>query len=148
MNGLFHVPEEHPEAALLVNHEDNTSKEKLVSVLMSRLHAAQNAPDQNMSVLTWFEDQPENWYIHRKAPYAPLVFNYYLRNRPRHIYNPLRAYSDNFYGLSPLEGDALAWLAVMNSTSVCAEIMAHSRNQGNGLAKIQLFEYRRILVPA
>jgi len=35
-----------------------------------------------------------------------------------------------------------AWMAVLNSTATCLEILAKSRNQGSGLAKIQLFEYR------
>jgi hypothetical protein len=38
-------------------------------------------------------------------------------------------------------------LAVLNSTVVCADILTQARNQGSGLSKVQLFEYRRIYVP-
>jgi hypothetical protein len=41
----------------------------------------------------------------------------------------------------------MAWFAVLNSASACAELLARARNQGNGLSKLQLFEYRRARVP-
>jgi hypothetical protein len=86
--------------------------------------------------------------MHRHPPHAQFLFSYYLRGRPRHIYNPTRAYADNFYGLAPKqESDPLVLLSLLNSTASCAEILFRSRNQGGGLAKIQLYEYRRARVP-
>ena len=40
-----------------------------------------------------------------------------------------------------------AALALLNSTAVCVDVLARSRNQGGGLAKLQLFEYRETRVP-
>ena len=40
-----------------------------------------------------------------------------------------------------------AALALLNSTAVCVNLLARSRNQGGGLAKLQLFEYREARVP-
>jgi hypothetical protein len=146
----FHVPEDHPGAALLLTPtgEMADTKEALIAELERRLETAKRHPERNVSILTWYRERPESWHLHREAPYAPIVFNYYLRNRPRHIFNPRHAYSDNFYGL-PVENGVspLAWLAALNTTAVSAEVMARSRNQGDGLAKIQLFEYREVNVP-
>jgi adenine-specific DNA-methyltransferase len=71
-----------------------------------------------------------------------------MRNRPRHILSPYHAYSDNFYGLIAREPiSPVAWLGALNSTAACIEILSRSRNQGNGLAKVQLFEYRNVYFP-
>ena len=146
----FRVPENHPGAGAILLTSAGTSdgSEVLLAELERRLEAAKRAPEQNVSILTWYRDRPDSWYLHREAPFAPIVFNYYLRNRPRHIFNPHHAYSDNFYGLPVEDGvPPLAWLAALNTTAVGAEIMARSRNQGDGLAKIQLFEYREVKIP-
>jgi hypothetical protein len=140
------VPPEHPEAALLLT--DSSDNPAILSELERRLSVAQSKPEDNESILTWHRERPESWMLHRIAPHAPVLFNYYIRKRPRHLYNPTRAYSDNFYGLTPPEGvPALATLAALNSTVVCCEILNRARNQGSGLAKIQLFEYRDVYVP-
>ncbi|MFC1499111.1 Eco57I restriction-modification methylase domain-containing protein, partial [Verrucomicrobiota bacterium] len=143
----YRVPQEHHEAALLLYDTLSMNKE-VMKELKRRLSRAKQDPDKNVAILTWYQERPECWYIHRKPSHAPLIFNYYLRNRPRHIFNPHRAFSDNFYGLtfSP-HISPLMVLAVMNSTGVCAEILDRSRRQGNGLRKIQLYEYREVLVP-
>lgn len=140
------IPNDHPEAALLL--ESPNENDKIASELVRRLTASQRAPDENVSILTWYKERPDSWMLHRRALHAPILFNYYMRNRPRHIFNPSRAYSDNFYGLMAKEGfSPFAALATLNSTAICAEILARARNQGNGLAKIQLFEYRNVYVP-
>lgn len=141
----FIVPDDHPEAALLVT-PNNVNQRTLVT-LEHRLTQALASPKENISILTWKEERPETWAEHRATPRAPLIFNYYLRKRPRHIYNPNRIYSDNFFGLIPrTDIPALAWLAAMNSTVTSIGILEQARNQGAGLAKLQLFEYRKALV--
>jgi hypothetical protein len=71
-----------------------------------------------------------------------------MRHRPRHIITSGFAYSDNFYGLTSYAViPTLAWLAVLNSTATCIEVLSRARNQGSGLAKAQLFEYRSAFVP-
>jgi hypothetical protein len=146
LKGHFSVPDSHPEAALLVTCGDDHPQ--VISELNRRLDAARLRPEENVSILTWYHERPDAWAFHQRTPRAPILFNYCIRNRPRHIYNPSRIYSDNFYGLTPSKiVPAPAWLAALNCTAVCIEIMAHSRNQGSGLAKIQLFEYRQVAVP-
>jgi len=142
----YSVPDDHDEAALLVTGPDQSPRVR--AELHRRLREAMRYPESNVSILTWYAQRPQAWYLHATAPRAPIVFNYYLRTRPRHIYNPNHGYSDNFYGLTDPAGiPTLATLALMNSTAVCVEILARSRNQGNGLSKIQLFEYREALIP-
>jgi hypothetical protein len=141
------VPDDHLEAALL-QYPDSLPNPAMIAEIYSRLELAKSDPENNVAILTWYEQRLDSWYLHRKAPYAPIIFNYYIRNLPRHIYNPQRAYSDNFYGLTPLRTvDPFLPLAVMNSTCVCLEILHRARNQGSGLQKIQLYEYRNVLVP-
>ena len=142
----YAVPKDHPEAALLVDRD--SSNDIVVAELQRRLSIAKTQPNRNVSILTWHKERPRSWMYHRSAPYAPIVFNYYIRNRPRHIFNPDTAYSDNFYGLVTRDDiTPLASLATLNSTAVCFDILTSARNQGNGLAKIQLFEYREVSVP-
>lgn len=146
LNGTYVVPPDHPEAALLA---DQTKPNRVVMAeLRMRLRRALSHPEENVSVLTWYRERPSSWYAHRPPPYAPLLFNYYLRNRPRHIFNSSRGFADNFYGLRPFGTvPVMAWMAILNSTAVCSSILDHARNQGAGLAKIQLFEYRKVQVP-
>lgn len=140
----FVVPSNHPESALLIGRgEANPS---IMSILKDRIKAAEQDHGNNISVLTWYKERPFNWYVHTPPPTAPIIFNYYMRKRPRHILND-RCYSDNFYGLTPRTGSPLAWLAILNSTAVCVETLSHARTQGGGLSKIQLFEYRQVSVP-
>src|SRR5271165_282118 len=144
--GGYIVPEDHPEAALLLTAGER--KPAIRAELQRRLAEAQKVPRNNVSILTWFRERPESWMVHRPAPHADIVFNYYIRHRPKHILNPHYAYSDNFYGLTAHERiSTLAWVAVLNSAATCIEILCRARNQGNGLAKVQLFEYRYVSVP-
>ncbi|MCE0490342.1 N-6 DNA methylase [Pantoea sp. Mb-10] len=137
----FVVPDNHPEAALLVT--STKVNDRALETLERRLELALISPHDNVSILTWRKERPETWAVHRNAQWAPLLFNYYLRKRPRHIFNPNRIYSDNFYGLTPRsEIPTQAWLAALNSTVSSIGILEQARNQGSGLAKLQLFEYR------
>ena len=144
--GGYAVLDSHSESALLIS--DGEYKPKVCKELMRRLESAMRLPDENQSILTWFKEHPEKWYLHRKPPFAPLLFNYYLRNRPKHFLNRRHSYSDNFYGLVPYQDFSIESLfAILNSTCVAASILSNSRNQGNGLAKIQLYEYRDAMIP-
>jgi adenine-specific DNA-methyltransferase len=141
----FSIPSDHNEGALLISQYGSNAA--LLRELKRRLKLAEQNPEQNVSILTWYKERPSAWFSHGTPPKAPIIFNYYLRNRPRHINND-RIFSDNFYGLTPLsESTPLsAWIAVLNSTATCVEILSHARNQGSGLAKVQLFEYRKAAV--
>lgn len=140
------VPTDHDEAALLISSQDENPL--IFNELLEDIERAKKDPENNVTILTWLNERPETWFIHKKRPFAPILFNYYLRGRPRHLYNPSRIFADNFYGLLPrTEVDSFVILAILNSTFVTNEIISHARNQGNGLLKIQLFEYRNVLIP-
>lgn len=144
----YSVDTDHPEAALLVI--DGELDHPALDELRRRLREARQRPAQNRSILTWAKERPHQWFAHRKPPVAPLLVNYFLRGRPRHLFNgPHYPYSDNFYGLTPRDPvDIYAHLALLNCSATAAGILVRARNQGAGLRKIQLFEYRTALMPS
>lgn len=80
---------------------------------------------------------------------SPILFNYYIRNNPRHLWNPdLIAASDNFYCVDLFKQDhkEIFWY-LANSIQVESELIKASRTQGSGLRKLQLFEYENVLFP-
>lgn len=91
------------------------------------------------------ENNP-NWYkVQLKKP-GNLLFNYYLRKNIDFLLNEELHYSsDNFYILN-VEKHLLANFAILNSSFTRISILLHSRNQGNGLRKIQLYEFKDIPV--
>ncbi len=142
----FAVDLNHPEAALLVSTGERSHP--AMRVLRARLQEAASQPDENVAILTWARERPDRWYSHAPPPRAPILVNYFLRGRPRHILNPELAYSDNFYGLTPrVNHSPYALLALLNSTATTVGILSRSRNQGAGLRKVQLFEYRSAATP-
>ena len=87
-----------------------------------------------------------NWYkVQLKKP-GNLLFNYYLRKNIDFLLNEELHYSsDNFYILN-VEKHLLANFAILNSSFTRISVLLHSRNQGNGLRKIQLYEFKDIPV--
>lgn len=88
----------------------------------------------------------ENWWkINLKKP-GNFIFNYYIRNNVDFIFNEGNRYaSDNFYILN-VDNAPLAHLAILNSTFTRLAVLRKSRNQGNGLRKVQLYEFNDIPV--
>jgi|LSQX01.3.fsa_nt_gb hypothetical protein len=88
----------------------------------------------------------KDWYkINLKAP-GNFIFNYYLRNNIDFIYNPNKFLSsDNFYILN-IQNDELAYFAILNSSFTRLNTLSNSRSQGNGLRKIQLYEFKEVKV--
>jgi SAM-dependent methyltransferase len=80
---------------------------------------------------------------------GPILMNYYVRGFPRHLWNPERVpAADNFYvsapkGAFPAEA---AWV-LLNTTEAGERILAGGRNQGNGLVKVQMYEYAAVELP-
>jgi len=88
----------------------------------------------------------KNWYIIKIKFSGNFIFNYYLRNNIDFIYNPNKHLSsDNFYSVN-IEYSELAYLAILNSSFTRLNILNNSRSQGNGLRKIQLYEFREVKV--
>lgn len=80
---------------------------------------------------------------------APIAFNYYIRKAPRHLWNaPDVALADNFYASHTTGGfpAQAAWL-LLNSDAYLERLVAAARNQGSGLLKLQLYEYKQVRVP-
>lgn len=88
----------------------------------------------------------KDWYkINLKTP-GNFIFNYYLRNNIDFIYNPNKFLSsDNFYILN-IQNDELAYFAILNSSFTRLSTLSNSRSQGNGLRKIQLYEFKEVKV--
>lgn len=90
--------------------------------------------------------QNKNWYTIKLKSAGNFIFNYYLRNNIDFIYNPNKHLSsDNFYSVN-IEQSELAYLAILNSSFTRLSILNNSRSQGNGLRKIQLYEFKEIKV--
>jgi hypothetical protein len=142
----FAVSANHPEAALLVG--PGRLDHPAMRELRRRLRKARELPSRNVSILTWARERPNHWFSHVPPMPAPIIVNYFLRGRVRHVRNPGLAYSDNFYGLTPRDRvDINAVLALLNATVTTLCILSRSRNQGAGLRKVQLFEYRSAVAP-
>lgn len=78
-----------------------------------------------------------------------ICFNYYLRDKPRHLFNEAHVdVSDNFYVGKPLNDfpSLAAWI-LLNSDMYTNCVMANGRNQGNGLTKLQICDYKAAMVP-
>nr|WP_315231038.1 Eco57I restriction-modification methylase domain-containing protein [uncultured Flavobacterium sp.] len=84
------------------------------------------------------------WYKIKLKSCGNFIFNYYLRNNIDFIYNPNKYLSsDNFYSVN-IEHSELAYLAILNSSFTRLNILNNSRSQGNGLRKIQLYEFKEV----
>jgi len=84
------------------------------------------------------------WYKVKIKKTGNFIFNYYMRNNIDFIYNEKQfAISDNFYILQ-IENQPLAHLAILNSSFTRLSVLSRSRNQGNGLKKIQAYEFKEV----
>ncbi|MBD3842302.1 MAG: hypothetical protein IE909_10530, partial [Campylobacterales bacterium] len=78
-----------------------------------------------------------------------ILLNYYIRNKPKHLYNKHNiSASDNFYVCKINEDfpSEVAWL-FLNSDLYNDALLNSARNQGNGLKKLQLYEYKSAFIP-
>lgn len=78
-----------------------------------------------------------------------ILLNYYIRNKPKHLYNKHTiSASDNFYVCKINEDfpSEVAWL-FLNSDLYNDALLNSARNQGNGLKKLQVYEYKSAFIP-
>lgn len=103
--------------------------------------------DQNYKALKRKIKTSSEWFkIKIKKP-GNFVFNYYLRNNIDFIHNPkLEFASDNFYILN-IPDEPKLLLSILNSNISRLSVLRHSRSQGNGLRKIQLYEFKTVSIP-
>jgi type I restriction-modification system DNA methylase subunit len=91
-------------------------------------------------------DSKKKWFGIKTKQRGNFIFNYYLRNNIDFLYNQDKELSsDNFYSLC-IEKHELAYLSILNSTFTRLEVLNKSRTQGNGLRKIQLYEFNEVNV--
>lgn len=84
----------------------------------------------------------KNWYRIKPSPAGNIVFNYYLRRNIDFFANENYILcSDTFYNIKITKNFNVAF-AVLNSTFTKLAILSKARNQGRGLKKIQLYEFK------
>ncbi|MDY0090972.1 MAG: Eco57I restriction-modification methylase domain-containing protein [Flavobacteriaceae bacterium] len=120
----------------------NETKQYLESVKNEIL----KTPTQKFIAVKRDIETKRDWYkINLKAT-GNFIFNYYLRNNIDFIYNPNKFLSsDNFYVLN-IKNNELANFAILNSSFTRLNTLSNSRSQGNGLRKIQLYEFKEVKV--
>ena len=120
----------------------DATKEYLDSVKIKIL----NTPSDKYKAVKRDITKNKNWYTIKIKSSGNFIFNYYLRNNIDFIYNPNKHLSsDNFYSVN-IEQSELAYLAILNSSFTRLNILNNSRSQGNGLRKIQLYEFKEVKV--
>ena len=120
----------------------DATKEYLDSVKTKIL----NTPSDKYKAVKREITKNKNWYSIKIKSSGNFIFNYYLRNNIDFIYNPNKHLSsDNFYSVN-IEQSEFAYLAILNSSFTRLNILNNSRSQGNGLRKIQLYEFKEIKV--
>ncbi|MFK7981959.1 MAG: hypothetical protein AB8G86_18415 [Saprospiraceae bacterium] len=103
-----------------------------------------NTPSEKYKAVKRDIKSNKDWYIVKIKSSSNFIFNYYLRNNIDFIYNPNKELSsDNFYSVN-IEHSELAYLAILNSSFTRLNILNNSRSQGNGLRKIQLYEFKEV----
>jgi predicted Fe-Mo cluster-binding NifX family protein len=120
----------------------NETKQYLESVKNEIL----KTPTQKFIAVKRDIETKRDWYkINLKAT-GNFIFNYYLRNNIDFIYNPNKFLSsDNFYILN-IKDNELANFSILNSSFTRLNTLSNSRSQGNGLRKIQLYEFKEVKV--
>ena len=120
----------------------NETKQYLESVKNEIL----KTPAQKFIAVKRNIESKRDWYKINLKARGNFIFNYYLRNNIDFIYNPNKFLSsDNFYILN-INKNELANFAILNSSFTRLNILSNSRSQGNGLRKIQLYEFKEVKV--
>jgi len=142
------VDRNHKERAYLFNEKIMPPK-ALINWLGEKVESMKASGCQNglVNLLNIRKKYPQRWFLH-PAIRAKIIFNYYIRSTPRHYLNPYDLpIADNFYAISPKGLDfRCAWF-LLNSSYYKNAIMKAGRPQGNGLHKVQVYEYKSAIVP-
>lgn len=86
--------------------------------------------------------------FHHKLSKGMIIFGYAFRKRIKFYLNNNNNYvSDNFYYINSKIFDAKVLIHLLNSRTFIDLIIKKSRNQGSGLRKIQLYEFKEIKIP-
>lgn len=84
------------------------------------------------------------WYKFPVKKGGNIIFNYYFRNNIRFILNKQHIPTlSNFYNIETNE-NSYSLLALLNSSLTKYAILRFAKNQGNGLKKLQLYQFNEI----
>src|SRR5690554_1611526 len=120
----------------------NETKQYLESVRNEIL----KTPTQKFIAVKRDIETKRDWYKINLKETGNFIFNYYLRNNIDFIYNPNKFLSsDNFYILN-IKDNELANFSILDSSFTRLNTLSNSRSQGNGLRKIQLYEFKEVKV--
>lgn len=116
-----------------------------VEILLKSTRDNLSSPNSNARILLTHE----NYTGKIRLKTGEMAFNYYFRSSPRHLWIDSRfPISDNYYLLNKrIDTSSDLWWLLLNSEKIRQQIYSLGREQGSGLRKLQLFEYRSILVP-
>lgn len=138
----YNVTKENAYILALNGSISDTTKEYLDSVKNKVL----DTPSEKYKAVKRDIASKKNWYTIKIKSSGNFIFNYYLRNNIDFIYNPNNHLSsDNFYSVN-IKFSELAYIAILNSSFTRLNILNNSRSQGNGLRKIQLYEFKEVNV--
>jgi adenine-specific DNA-methyltransferase len=142
------VQKEHPERAYLFSAEDKVPS-KFIKWLLEKAQLFIHSSDATgvKDLQKKITGDSKNWFHHSSLT-APILFNYYLRGEPRHIFNPHHhPAADNFYLSTPVNVSVEAAWLLLNTKMYREGLLAAARNQGSGLSKLQLYEYKEAILP-
>lgn len=128
--------------------------EGLVVEADAKAYLAESLSSNSPAVAEWLKERAGKNGVHLpqvsvNAVRGQIAFNYYIRNAPRHLWNKNGvAIADNFYVSTTTEcfPAEVAWL-LLNSDKYLDRLVSAARNQGSGLKKLQLYEYRQVQLP-
>jgi len=145
IDGLI-VKQNHPEKAYLFD-TNSVIPDKFPQWLEEKVDKFKIGSLKIMSLQERKKKCPKRWFLHSIIK-SKIIFNYYIRNHPRYFFNPLEIpIADNFYAIYPIDfDDYCAWI-LLNSSYYQKAILDVSRSQGNGLHKVQVYEYKQAIVP-
>lgn len=87
----------------------------------------------------------DNWFVVKTVLPGKIIFNYYFRDRVDFIFNPkLVLTANNFYIID--SKNPLLDLALLNSSFTKISILDEARDQGRGLKKLQMYEFKDVKV--
>lgn len=138
----YTINKEHAYILAVNGSISNETKQYLESVKNEIL----KTPTQKFIAVKRDIETKRDWYKIKLKATGNFIFNYYLRNNIDFIYNPNKFLSsDNFYILN-IKDNELANLSILNSSFTRLNTLSNSRSQGNGLRKIQLYEFKEVKV--
>ena len=88
----------------------------------------------------------ENWYDIHVIPCNGILFSYFIRDDIKFVNNDNFIVRDNFYVIYPLI-DKMLCLSLLNNYYVYYQLEKIGKKYGNGLLKIQKYDFEEVKIP-